>query len=526
MHKRFRSYPLAGIFCLLLAITGGRALAEEAPRFDIERYVVEGNSLLSAERIEQIVRPFIGGQKDFGDVQQALEALEMAYRSAGYSAVQVTLPEQKLEHGIIRLKIIETRIGKVVIEGNAHFDEVNIRLSLPALREGTTPNANAIAENLRLANESPAKQTQAILRATDMEGETDAVVKIVDNRPWKIFATLDNTGTRATGVSRLGVGYQHANVANRDEVFTLQYTTSAEKAGDVGIYGLGYRIPFYNFGDTLEFFGGYSDVNSGVVSNLFSVSGKGTTLGARYNHYLERLDTYQHKFTFGLDYRAYQNSAIPLGGGTSLVPDYTVHPLSLAYGGQWQKPAMSADYNLSVLRNIPGGSRGGDADLNASRTGADASYTVLRLGGSYARQLAGDWQTRVAVSGQYTRDVLVPGEQFGIGGATSVRGFIERELANDNGYRGSLEFYTPDFGKLADIDKASLRALVFYDFGHTSCNQPCVTPGASISSIGAGLRFNIGKNFNTGLDFAYVIDPAGTQGRGDEMLHFSLGAVY
>lgn len=515
---------------LLLAFSSLPALAEDAPRFDVERYTVEGNSLLPAAQIDRIVQPYTGKQKDFGDVQQALEALDSAYRSAGYSAVQVTLPEQKLERGVIHFKIIETRIGKVLIEGNQHFDTANIRNSLPALREGIAPNANAIAANLRVANENTVKQTQVILRSGDTEGQVDALVKVVDDKPWKGFVTLDNTGNKATGVSRLSVGYQHANLANRDQVLTLQYTASPEKLSDVSIYGLGYRLPLYRLGDTIEIFGGYSDVNSGVVSNLFTVSGKGATLGARYNHTLERIETYQHKLSFGLDYRAYQNNVIMLNGGTSLIPDYTVHPISIAYAGQWQMPAMSADLSLSLLHNLPAGSKSDqgyfDDPANATLNGKNAKYTLYRLGGSYARQFPGDWQTRVALSGQYTRDPLVTGEQFGLGGASSVRGFAEREIANDNGYRGSLEFYSPDFGKLTHIDRANLRALVFTDFGRTTCNQPCVTPGVSLASLGAGLRFNIGKDLSAGVDYAYVIDPAGVQGRGDEMLHINFGLIY
>ncbi len=519
---------MAGIFCVTLAVVfSGAAKAEEAPRFDIDRYEVEGNSLLAASRIEQIVHPYVGKQKDFGDVQQALEALEAAYRNAGYGTVQVTLPEQKLERGIIHFKIIEARIGKIVLEGNKYHDEANILRSLPALHRGATPNSSAVAANLRVANESTVKQTQVILKATDQEGEIDAVVKVVDEKPWKAFVTLDNTGTKQTGISRLGIGYQNGNIGNLDHVLTLQYTTSIEKPSEVGIYGAGYRIPLYNLGDSVELYGGYSDVNSGVVSGLFTVSGKGATLGARYNHNLDRRDTYQHKISVGLDYRAYQNSAILLGGGTSsLVPDYTVHPLSLTYSGQWQRPTMRADAYLTVLRNIPGGSKGGDADLNASRTGAGANYTILRLGGNYARQLDNDWQTRAAFSAQYAAEPLVAGEQFGLGGASSVRGFVEREIANDIGYRTSLELYTPDFGKLTRIDKANLRALMFYDFGRTLCRQPCGSPSGTPGSIGLGLRFNLGKEINAGLDYAYVIDPAGAQGRGDEMLHFNLGMVY
>jgi len=54
---------------------------------------------------------FTGRDKDFADVQRALEALERAYTDKGFSAVQVILPEQELDKGVVRFKIVEARIA-------------------------------------------------------------------------------------------------------------------------------------------------------------------------------------------------------------------------------------------------------------------------------------------------------------------------------------------------------------------------------------------------------------------------------
>ena len=183
-------------------------------RFDITRYRVEGNTLLPAEEVERTVSAYAGKGRDFGDVQRALEALQEAYRQRGYSAVQVYLPEQELARGEVLLRVVEARITKLDVRGNKFYDEANIRRSLPALAEGSTPNANAVAKNLRLANENPGKQTNVTLRAGAKEGEVEARVDVVDENPSKWFLTLDNTGTPQTGYHRFGVGYQHANIGN------------------------------------------------------------------------------------------------------------------------------------------------------------------------------------------------------------------------------------------------------------------------------------------------------------------------
>lgn len=499
-----------------------------APHFDIFRYEVRGNTLLKSEQVDALLAPYTGSQRDFRDVQLALEALQEAYRAAGYGTVLVILPEQEIDRGVVAFTIAEARVRKVTIEGNRRFDDDNIRRSLPALKEGEAPNTRALAANLRLANENPAKETSLQFRGTDSDDAVDAVVKVKDDKPWKLGATLDNTGTQATGKSRLGLSFQHFNLGNRDQSLAFQYITSPEKPSKVNVYGLGFHAPLYAADASVDVFGGHSDVDSGVVENLFAVSGKGTVLGLRYNKNLEKRGDYEQRLSLGLDYRAYQNAAVPIGGTTSLVPDVTVHPVSLSYSGQWTTVRGATGFYLTLVRNVPGGSMGRNEHFNLSRTGADADYALVRFGGSIGRVLPADWQVKLAVNGQYTDDALVPGEQFGLGGATSVRGFNEREIANDVGYQGNLELYTPDFASKLGLGESQARALVFYDFGHVYRNKALAGEAASatVASVGAGLRYSYRKNFGLRLDVASVVDAGGSQKVGDTMVHLNLGYLY
>jgi len=207
---------------LLAALASAPPVLAQAPgavqtplelRFDIARYRVEGNTILAADEVERIVSGYTGKGRDFGDVQRALEALQEAYRERGYSAVQVYLPEQELARGEVLLKVVEGRISKLEIAGNKFFDDANIQRSLPALAEGSVPNGNLIAKNLRLANENPGKQTNVTLRAGAKEGEVEARVDVVDENPSKWFLTLDNTGTPQTGYDRFGFSTEVMNIA-------------------------------------------------------------------------------------------------------------------------------------------------------------------------------------------------------------------------------------------------------------------------------------------------------------------------
>src|SRR6185436_525018 len=404
-----------------------------SPRFTIDRFDLTGNTIISTEDLQRTVAPYTGQGKDFGDVQRALDAVEQAYRARGYGAVRVLLPEQDITQGTVRFDVVEPRIGRVVIEGNNYFDADNIRRSLPSIKEGATPNSEGMSRNLQMLAEHPTKQTSIALRPGATEDQVDVGVKITDEKPIRYFFTLDNTGTGETGYFRSGFGFQHSNLLNKDHVLTAQYITSPTNIDDVKIVGVGYRVPFYEWNSSLDLIAGYSDVNSGTVGSLFTVSGSGTIGAVRWNYYLPRWGQLEQKLSLGLDYRAFKNNVALVGGGGGLVPDITIHPLSLTYSGLRRLADAELSFYGSASANISGGNDGDQAQFDLSRPGANANYAIFRAGANYVQSLPGDWQFRVAVNGQYTTNALVSGEQFGLGGPDSVRGYLVREIAGDRG---------------------------------------------------------------------------------------------
>lgn len=504
-----------------------QAPSEAGPRFDVVRYEVEGNTLLTKDSVASVVAPFTGKERNFADVERARQALQKAYVDSGFSAVLVIVPEQEVEAGVVRLKVIEGKIAQIKVEGNRFFDEQNIREGLPALRAGEAPNTRDVAANLRLTNENPAKKGNIVLKASETPNEIDATINVADEKFWRAAVTLDNSGTSQTTDGRISFAYQHANVANLDHVLSLQYTTSPEEIDAVTVFGTGYHIPLYSLQSSVDFFAGYADVDSGAVADLFDVSGRGTIFGARFNQLLSKRGSYDHRLAYGLDYRSYENDVRVQGGNETLVPDITVHPASLTYAGIWTYPQTKTNFYLTAAHNIKGGSDGQQEDFTAARAGADADYTLFRYGGNIVHAFANDVQLRLRLEGQLTNDALIPGEQFGLGGADSVRGFEEREITNDKGFHGGAELYFPDFG--ANLYEASsARALVFYDAGRVSRNRslPGEISKTSIGSIGVGLRASVDRHVNFRLDYGYVIDGGGGRDEGDARAHASLNIVF
>lgn len=502
----------------------------EPVRFEIRNYMLEGNSLLSAATVDRLLAPYRGREKDFGDIQRALEALTEAYREIGYGVVQVTLPEQNITQGEIRFVVVEPKLGKVIVEGNKFFSETNIRASVPALREGEPPNSRAMGRSLQIANENPSKQTQVTLRAGESEDRVDASIKVADERFWRGGVTVDNTGTAATGRWRTGASVQYANLFNRDHVVTTQFITSPGHWADVKVFGLGYRIPLYGLGSSIDLVGGYSDVDSGTLQNLFSVSGKGTIFGLRYNQYLSRIGDYEHRIVYGLDYRAYQNNVAQIGGAPgSAVPDITVHPISAYYAGQWRPAGSELSFYVYAAQNVfANGNDASDSSFKASRVDAKAAYRLYRYNVNYAYALPKDFQAKATLTGQETRDALISGEQFGLGGADSVRGFDERELVNDRGRRASFELMSPDLAAAMDLKTMRARAGLFYDWGTLRRRSPQSgeTLSETIAAAGIGLRLSVANRYSLRLDMAQVQQAGGGQQRGDWKVHAAFAASF
>lgn len=577
------------VFSLLLSTLlswGAVAFAQSAEpevRFDIVRFQVEGNTLLPKAEVEKAVLPFVGKRRNYGDIQKALEALENGYRKLGYGTVQVYTPEQELTNGIVRLVVSEAVIGKLNIVGNKHFDEKNIRASLPDLKEGKAPNMRRISENIQLANENPAKQVEVTLAVSDEEGKVDAKIEVTEDKPKRVYVTLDNTGTQATGKHRIGTSYQQSNLFNRDHVMTLSYMTALDPPGGmrilgervfpwrkgaevkVDIFSASYRLPLYGWGDSIDIIYGNSSTNtpstSPSVNGGLSIVGKGDVFGLRYNHIRPRDGEYTSRVVLGYDYK-YINSRCSTNGDptafgtTASCTPYTLQPVSATYSGQWARPGNLIDFNVGGMYHFrPVGSEWdytfGDGTTGRDRYSFLASrktsehFGALRYGASWTKVLPKEWMVRMALSGQWARQGLVSAEQFGLAGSNAVRGFNERAVATDAGYLVNVELTTPDLmpGMGSLKVPGMFKAAVFYDLarGFNYLNVGNVTASSGpwhkvgIASTGIGLRYNLNKDISAKADLAWVTDagpanmvptptvtnPANTEGKGDWRLHFN-----
>jgi hemolysin activation/secretion protein len=325
---------------------------------------------------------------------------------------------------------------------------------------------------------------------------------------------LNNIGDSRTGNYRVTAGLQHSNLWGRDHSVTATYTTSPDHVGDVKQYGFYYRVPFYSVSGALTLFYAYSDVNSGTIANAFEVSGRGRFSGLHWRQHLVPHGAYSHALEAGVDDRFFDNNV--LFSGTQLGVDVRSRPLSLSYNGRFDQASASMAGSVQYARNLGGGADNTDAAYVGNRAGASTDWQAWRYSLDGQWRVA-PWILAVRVRGQYADEPLIPGEQFGVGGAGSVRGLREREVTGDSGTAISVEGLYP-------LPWDGLSAVAFLDAGEVRLRNATAGQPAhqNAASIGVGVRWIIARRFSLAIDAAQVLNGTTASESGDRRIHFSL----
>lgn len=479
-------------------------------RFTIAEFRIEGNTLVPTDELQAELKPLLGSSKTVEDLGAARRAVAEAYRRKGYELLTVDLDAARGRGGVHYLVVHEVRIGKVRVTGLRQLSEESIRAQLPSLREGETPRLGQLARELFLFNDNAARNA-ALEYARGGPGVTDVEVKVAEQPQRRLALIYNNTGTAATGTTRVGLQGTHADFLGRGHQVAGSVTTS-DRPERVLLAGFSYAVPLPALGDQLAFNALYSDVDSGRVAEIFNVSGKGTIWGAHYLRNLARSAESRHVLDLGYDERRYRDVLDFFG--TNLGASVTAKPLSLGYRYSRVAGREAVAAGVVMQQNVRGGARNDDAAYTAARAGAGARWQSWQMDAAWQRELASGWMPAARIAGQYTGEPLISAEQFGLGGIRAVRGFREREGAGDRGWRANLELHGPRFG-------AGQRLLGFVDFGNSRRlnPQPGELSGEGVSSYGVGWRGQFANGLQAAVDVAKVANGTPRQPSGDWMLH-------
>ncbi len=528
--------PLA--LALALGCCALRAPAQEPPPMTIrvERFDVTGDNPLTAAETDAVLQPLAGDYSDLEGLMAAVDALEQALRDSGHAFHRVNIvptPEGTPPTTVV-LKVLTFGLGKVVVRGNTHTSEQAVRNSLPALAAGAVPEPRELSRQLAVANLHPRRRVAVSYRQSAEADKLDAVANVTEQRPWGLFANLNNIGNDETGNSRLQFGGQYADITGHDDIATAAITLSPDNADDVFQFGAFYQLPIYRLRGWLNAFYVKSDVDVGAVQDAFDVSGAGHFTGLSFKHQLLNLGRYRHSVTVGVQDRLFDTAISATGTGVfnpGLSSKVRSRPLSIRYDGGylWTRTRTSLDYYLDYNHNLDFGGHNNDRDYAGFRFASDdppdSSWKLVRFGALATQQLPRGYSGVFRLTGQFTSETLIPGEQIGVGGERSVRGFEERTIAGDSGLVANLELWTPQLPQLYGI-----RLLGFLDAGHKVINSPGIgqRPHDTISSIGVGARWAWHEQLQVSLDYGQPLANGDGEAsdRGNSKWHVSLSYRY
>jgi hemolysin activation/secretion protein len=534
LAPKAKSVRLLAVFGWVLAAATAQAQQPMPPAtgatatFPIQGFELKGEIPLSSDETTRILAPFIRTNGNLSTLQQAASALEAALKEKGYGLHRVTLPPQEVGNKVT-FNVIKFVIGKIRVESQGKVSEKNIRASLPELQEGQAPNFRTLAVQTAIANENPSKQVQASLKESDEPEKIDVTLLVKASNPLTFSTSVANTGSEATGNDRLALVGGHSNLFDLDHQFSFAYTTSLERTQNVKQLGLNYRIPLYAQGGVV----GLSYTSSDVVGNFgsFNSSGAGETLGVNYSLYLPPLGGRRSYLSLALDEKRFNISKIN-GVEVPGQMERGSRPLTLGYTARVESDKAVWGYNADIATNLSGSNGNTLAAYQTEDNRIQTvDWSVLHLGANYLASMESGWLWSVRGQVQYSGSALISGEQFGLGGAASVRGTGERILSGDSGGSLTLEMTTPEVF-------AGLRLLGFVDGGWLGNNNTLATSSGKaasdqMASAGVGLRYSLGW-LNLSADWGHVVTGANVPVNGgalipkagDEKLHLNLTARF
>ena len=497
--------------------------------FSVFEYRVLGNTTLAARDIEASLYPQLGEHKSIADVEAVRQTLEKLYRDRGYGTIYVDIPEQTIDGGIVRLRVTEGRLDRVRISGARYFANGAIRDMLPALQSGTVVPLAVLQEQLTRVNQQSAdRQVTPVLRAGKESGLVDVELRVKDTLPLHASVEVNDRYTANTSRTRLNVNAGYDNLFLRFHRLSFQYQTAPESPDETRVLAATYIAPAGSEGNLLAAYA--VDTNSDFAAigdaGAFGVLGAGRIYGARYIVRLPATGAFSQNATFGADYKDFADNIKLAGGVTDTTP---IRYLLWSLGYQGNAGGMSGSTGFNVTASF--GMRGvvnEPAAFEFKRYKAQPNFFYVRADATHDHALWGGSSLAARVAGQWTGSPVVSNEQFAMGGAESIRGYLESAQLGDLGLSGGLELRSPSFHQWFGGAVDRLVAVVFADAGIVSILEPLpdqndvLTRSVSLSSWGAGLRLAGPGGLNATVDWAYPLQSSSATLKGDSRLHFQV----
>ena len=434
--------------------------------------------------------------KELTDMVARLNAL---YQEKHIVTAQAVLPPQKVQDGVVYIRLIEGKFGKTVITGNQRISEKSL-LSRIHGKTGELVDVDRLEDELRVYNSTNTYQVRAELVPGEEEGTSDLHLVLEEKEnPLTSFLFTDNAGQKESGRYRIGAYTEYRGIGGHDASLAVSPVwTEGIWGGSVmydtpwGHHGTRAQISYSrNLVDIID--GTFKDYDMKANSNDAAISithPVNITPLSRVDVFLEG-----HRKWSDTTY-----SGMELSNSATRTVKAGLSARSFDENGLW--------FFMTSVTGYESDDRANHKDNNGSYYSA---YLMRR------QNLKNDQYMLYRLYGQYTAFESLPStEQFTLGGMGSVRGYKESILSGDKGWFAGMEYGFP-----ISSDHQTWRGFVFLDHGVAYNNFSVKTTKDYLTSAGLGLECSKGGWYGKAV-LGIPLKDSGNIGDASPRVHFYL----
>ena len=200
------------------------ASGEGGATLQVNAWRIEGATLLPEVQLQSAIAGFAGRELSLTQLQEAAWVIVQTYRAAGW-LVHAFVPPQEIDQGVVRVHVVEARLGEVRIEypasGNAPRDLIRNMVDAQ-LERGQPLSLRQVDRLLLLLDDLSGVVATASYVEGSEPGRTDLLLALGSDRPLDGSVSLDNFGARSTGANRVSANLTLQNPAGLGDTLQLQ----------------------------------------------------------------------------------------------------------------------------------------------------------------------------------------------------------------------------------------------------------------------------------------------------------------
>ena len=472
------------------------------PHFLLQKINFEGNTKIPSEELEKLGLEVLGEDVFFDELLEVCQKVTNYYRAKGYLTSYATVPPQRIVDGVATIRIVESKVGEMNIEGEKWTREWYLRhiiMGKAGLREGDVFNAKNLQRAMKEINKEDYVQVQTeVERQAEGDENTTITLNVRDRFPVNLNFSYDDYGRSYTGSQRVSFLVGMDNLTGLGDKI---YGGTILSSGATG-WMAGYSLPVASYGTRLSFDFSDSHVRLGGPYKNLNVKGNAQSYFFKLTQPIIQTAKSDLIFYTGYDY-VNANTSANIAGNPLRLSNYNLNVWRSGLYG------MTDDNYGRWLGNL-----GVDFGMGGDGHGAiqDTTFFKVTAGATRVQRLFGRSMGIVRVNGQYSPNKLFAAEQMQMGGPYTLRGYQPAELIGDYGVTGTVEyrFPVPFLDRILPKVDERLKLAVFYDWGWLGENGGIYNyPQQFLHSVGFGTYVNftdwltaqVGVGFPLGRDY-------------------------